>query len=366
MGYRRRAVSSRSPLWRPRPWPAWVRPGSGLGQAWVRPGSHRAGYGLPLGRAERGPGHRRGECRDEALPWGKRRPVARRRPTRHVRARADRRDPGRCGTHGSTSICCSHATPRSPKPTGGCVLATNPPVDITDGDLHDLERILGEAAHVLRIIGFAADGLTVIGELVPTLLLPIGRPGLVAPLRHRGRVLLPGGGGAVRWADVSARSGPRPPDAGRPPGGPRAGGGGAAHLKRHRAARRGPARRRWPDRLRLSRHRSRWLPSRQSRGPGGAANFPCKKSDLAAIIRSSAALCAGPERHRIPIYVSPNSAGPPVAVLGCGSGRPAVVFAVAQRRIRTSAIVARVVTTLPCLLCGYSATCVTLSALRVS
>lgn len=45
----------------------------------------------------------------------------------------------------------------------------------------DLDRILGEAAHVLRILGFAGDGLTIIGGLVPSLLVPVidpahGRP----------------------------------------------------------------------------------------------------------------------------------------------------------------------------------------------
>lgn len=45
----------------------------------------------------------------------------------------------------------------------------------------DLDRILGEAAHVLRIIGFAGDGLTIIGGLVPTLLVPVVDPAYARP-----------------------------------------------------------------------------------------------------------------------------------------------------------------------------------------
>lgn len=55
-------------------------------------------------------------------------------------------------------------------------MATDEQQDITAFNPNDLDRILGEAAHVLRIIGFAGDGLTIIGGLVPTLLVPIVDP----------------------------------------------------------------------------------------------------------------------------------------------------------------------------------------------
>lgn len=55
-------------------------------------------------------------------------------------------------------------------------MAVDPPAAIADYDNDDLDRILGEAAHVLRIIGFAGDGLTIIGGLVPTLLVPVIDP----------------------------------------------------------------------------------------------------------------------------------------------------------------------------------------------
>ena len=55
-------------------------------------------------------------------------------------------------------------------------MATDEPQDITAFNPNDLDRILGEAAHVLRIIGFAGDGLTIIGGLVPTLLVPVVDP----------------------------------------------------------------------------------------------------------------------------------------------------------------------------------------------
>lgn len=55
-------------------------------------------------------------------------------------------------------------------------MATDPPGDITDYNRDDLDRILGEAAQVLRIVGFAGDGLTIIGGLVPTLLVPVVDP----------------------------------------------------------------------------------------------------------------------------------------------------------------------------------------------
>ena len=60
-------------------------------------------------------------------------------------------------------------------------MATDPPGDITDYNRDDLNRILGEAAQVLRIIGFAGDGLTVIGGLVPTLLVPVVDPAYGQP-----------------------------------------------------------------------------------------------------------------------------------------------------------------------------------------
>jgi hypothetical protein len=63
-------------------------------------------------------------------------------------------------------------------------LAIDPPNDSTavnDYDTHGLDRILGETAHVLRIIGFAGDGLTIIGGLVPTLLVPVIDPAFGQP-----------------------------------------------------------------------------------------------------------------------------------------------------------------------------------------
>ena len=60
-------------------------------------------------------------------------------------------------------------------------MATDPPGGITDYNRDDLERILGEAAQVLRIIGFAGDGLTIIGGLVPTLLVPVIDPAYGQP-----------------------------------------------------------------------------------------------------------------------------------------------------------------------------------------
>lgn len=55
-------------------------------------------------------------------------------------------------------------------------MVTEQPDDISSYNTDDLGRILGEAAHVLRIIGFAGDGLTIIGGLVPSLLVPIVDP----------------------------------------------------------------------------------------------------------------------------------------------------------------------------------------------
>lgn len=52
---------------------------------------------------------------------------------------------------------------------------------ITAFNPNDLDRILGEAAHVLRTIGFAGEGLTIIGGLVPTLLVPIVDPVYATP-----------------------------------------------------------------------------------------------------------------------------------------------------------------------------------------
>jgi hypothetical protein len=60
-------------------------------------------------------------------------------------------------------------------------LATDGPGDITEYNRDDLDRILGEAAQVLRIIGFAGDGLTIIGGLVPTLLVPVVDPAYGQP-----------------------------------------------------------------------------------------------------------------------------------------------------------------------------------------
>ena len=53
--------------------------------------------------------------------------------------------------------------------------------DITAFNRADLDRILGEAAHVLRTIGFAGAGLTIIGGLVPTLLVPVVDPAYAQP-----------------------------------------------------------------------------------------------------------------------------------------------------------------------------------------
>ena len=66
-------------------------------------------------------------------------------------------------------------------------MATDPPVDITDYDPEDLDRILGEAAQVLRIVGFAGHGLTIIGGLLPSLLVPVVDPCAV-PIRACRRV----------------------------------------------------------------------------------------------------------------------------------------------------------------------------------
>jgi hypothetical protein len=60
-------------------------------------------------------------------------------------------------------------------------LATDGRQDITGYNPNDLDRILGEAAHVLRIIGFAGEGLTIIGGLVPTLLVPVVDPAYAKP-----------------------------------------------------------------------------------------------------------------------------------------------------------------------------------------
>lgn len=60
-------------------------------------------------------------------------------------------------------------------------MATDAGQDITAYNPDDLDRILGEAAHVLRIIGFAGEGLTIIGGLVPTLLVPIVDPAYAKP-----------------------------------------------------------------------------------------------------------------------------------------------------------------------------------------
>jgi hypothetical protein len=60
-------------------------------------------------------------------------------------------------------------------------LATNEPQSVADYKQNDLDRILGEAAHVLRIIGFAGAGLTIIGGLVPTLLVPVVDPAYAQP-----------------------------------------------------------------------------------------------------------------------------------------------------------------------------------------
>lgn len=66
-----------------------------------------------------------------------------------------------------------------PTPTDGSALATDQTADITDYDSDDLSRILGEAAHVLRTIGFAGGGLTIIGGLMSTLRVP-----MAASVRH--------------------------------------------------------------------------------------------------------------------------------------------------------------------------------------
>ena len=60
-------------------------------------------------------------------------------------------------------------------------MVTEPPEDITSYNTDDLDRILGEAAYVLRIIGFAGDGLTIIGGLVPSLLVPVVDPAYGQP-----------------------------------------------------------------------------------------------------------------------------------------------------------------------------------------
>lgn len=60
-------------------------------------------------------------------------------------------------------------------------MATDAGQDITAYSPDDLDRILGEAAHVLRTIGFAGDGLTIIGGLVPTLLVPVVDPAYARP-----------------------------------------------------------------------------------------------------------------------------------------------------------------------------------------
>ncbi|HXV94007.1 MAG TPA: nucleotidyl transferase AbiEii/AbiGii toxin family protein [Pseudonocardia sp.] len=60
-------------------------------------------------------------------------------------------------------------------------MATDPPDDTTEYNPADLDRLLGEAAQVLRIVGFAGDGLTIIGGLVPTLLVPVVDPAYGRP-----------------------------------------------------------------------------------------------------------------------------------------------------------------------------------------
>jgi hypothetical protein len=60
-------------------------------------------------------------------------------------------------------------------------LATDPPVGVTGYEHDSLKRILGETAHVLRIIGFAGDGLTIIGGLVPSLPVPVIDPAFGQP-----------------------------------------------------------------------------------------------------------------------------------------------------------------------------------------